>query len=139
MSSREVSSGVSEGSRAGWPDRIEVRGLQLMAVVGVLPEERTRAQPIEIDLDLESDLSAAGESDALDDTVDYGAVCDAVAEVVAAARPQLLERLAALTAEAVLAAQPRIDVVEVSIRKLRPPVAHAVASTGVRIARRRRS
>ena len=124
---------------SGPPDRIEVRGLRLVAVVGVLPEERERAQPIEIDLDLESDLSAAGESDALADTVDYGAVCDAVASTVAAARPELLERLAALVAEAVLAEQPGIDSVVVAIRKLRPPVAHAVATTGVRIARRRRS
>ncbi len=130
---------MSQGSDAGLPDRIEVRGLRLMAVVGVLPEERTRAQPIEIDLDLESDLSAAGESDALTDTVDYGAVCDAVAAAVAADRPELLERLAALVADAVLAAQPKIDAVVVSVRKLRPPVAHAVDSTGVRIARRRRS
>lgn len=126
-------------SEAGPPDRIEVRGLRLMAVVGVLPEERTRAQPIEVDLDLESDLSAAGQSDALDDTVDYGAVCDAVAAAVAADQPELLERLAALIADAVLAAQPRVDAVVVSVRKLRPPVAHAVATTGVRIARRRRS
>ena len=59
-------------------DRIELRGLRVMASVGVLPEERERAQPLELDLTLSCDLAAAGYSDALDDTVDYGAITDAV-------------------------------------------------------------
>jgi 7,8-dihydroneopterin aldolase/epimerase/oxygenase len=118
-------------------DRIEVRGLRLMAVVGVLPEARTRAQPIEIDLDLVADLSAAGASDELDHTIDYGAVCDQVAATVAGNRPQLLERLARLVADAVLSGDPRVDDVTVVVRKLRPPVAHPVASTGVRVTRTR--
>lgn len=121
------------------PDRIEVRGLQLMAVVGVLPEERVRAQPIEVDLDLLADLSAPGASDALEDTIDYGAVCDTVAATAAANRPELLERLVDLIAGDVLDCDPRIDGVTVTLRKLRPPVPHAVASTGVRVTRMRRS
>ncbi len=118
-------------------DRIELRGLRLVGIVGVLAEERTRAQPLEIDLDLTVDLSEAGASDALGDTVDYGAVCDALAEVVDQARPELLERLAVLLAEAVLALDARIAAVELSVRKLRPPVPHALASSGVRVTRSR--
>lgn len=119
-------------------DRIELRGLRLTAVVGVLPEERERAQPIEIDLDLDVDLTAAGESDALDDTVDYGAVCDLVAAVVAGEAPLLLERLAGRIAAGVLASDRRIDAVEVSVRKLRPPVPQDLATSGVRVRRRAR-
>ena len=122
---------------AGDSDTIELRGLALTAVVGVLPEERERAQPLELDLDLGVDVTAAGMSDALSDTVDYGAVCDRVAEVVATAEPLLLERLAALVAEAVLGMDTRIESLTVSIRKLRPPVPHPLASSGVRITRRR--
>lgn len=118
-------------------DRIEIRGLQLMAVVGVLPEERTRAQPIELDVDLDVDLSDAGASDLLEVTVDYGAVCDAVAAAVAADRSQLLERLAQEVADAVLACDERIAAVTLAVRKLRPPVPHQVRTTGVRITRRR--
>ena len=118
-------------------DRIELRGLHLMAVVGVLPEERTRAQPVEIDLDLVADLRPAGSSDRLDDTVDYGAVTEAVAAVVASSRPELLERLAELIAAAALGADGRITSVSVGVRKLRPPVAHQLASCGVRVRRAR--
>lgn len=118
-------------------DRIELRGLRLVGVVGVLPEERTRAQPLELDLDLSVDTSAAGASDALSDTVDYGAVCDVVAAVVAELEPELLERLAVAVAEAVLASDERIEAVELSVRKLRPPVPHDLASSGVRVRRSR--
>jgi dihydroneopterin aldolase len=118
-------------------DRIELRGLRLVAIVGVLPEERTRAQPLELDVDLAVDMSAAGASDALDDTVDYGAVCDTLARVADEARPQLLERLAVLLADAVLALDPRIGEVQLAVRKLRPPVPHALSSSGVRVTRGR--
>lgn len=121
------------------PDVIRLRGLTHSAVVGVLPEERTRAQPLTIDLDLHVDLSAAGVSDDLDDTVDYGAVCDTVARVVAASAPQLLERLAHQIATSILDLDQRIDVVQVSVDKLRPPVPHILDTSGVRISRRRTS
>lgn len=118
-------------------DRIELRGLRLVGIVGVLPEERTRAQPLELDVDLLVDTAAAGASDALEDTVDYGAVCDVLAAVVAELQPQLLERLAVVAAETVLASDGRIAAVELSVRKLRPPVPHALAGSGVRVRRAR--
>ena len=121
----------------GAPDQIELRGLRVVAVVGVLEEERDRAQPLEVDLSLAVDTSAAGLSDALADTVDYGAVCDVVGSVARTSEPLLLERLAALFAEAVLGLDGRITAVEVAVRKLRPPVPHDLASSGVRIVRRR--
>jgi dihydroneopterin aldolase len=117
-------------------DRIELRGLRVTTVVGVLPEERERAQPLELDLALSVDLSAAGVSDALGDTVDYGAVCDTAVARAVTTEPLLLERLAAVLAEAVLALDPRIEAVELAVRKLRPPVPHDLASSGVRITRR---
>jgi dihydroneopterin aldolase len=117
------------------PDRIELRGLQLVGICGALPEERDRAQPLEVDLDAEVDLRRAGESDDLAHTVDYGALCDVVAAIVGGGRPQLLEHLAAGIAEAVLAADQRITSVTVAVRKLRPPVPHALATSGVRITR----
>jgi dihydroneopterin aldolase len=118
-------------------DRIELRGLRLLAKVGVLPEERERAQPIEIDLDIATPLSAAGASDDLADTVDYGAVCDRVALVATAGHVVLLEHLAEVIAQGVLAVDARVEEVTVSVRKLRPPVAHELATSGVVITRTR--
>jgi 7,8-dihydroneopterin aldolase/epimerase/oxygenase len=118
-------------------DRIELRGLRVLARVGVLPQEKAADQPLELDLDLVVDLSAAGASDALADTVDYGAVCDAAVAAVRAGHVELLERLAAAVVESVLAADARIAGVELAVRKLRPPVPHDLASSGVRIVRSR--
>jgi dihydroneopterin aldolase len=119
------------------PDRIELRGLRMTGRVGVLPAERAADQPLEIDVDLVVDLAAAGASDALADTVDYGAVCDAVAAAVRAGHVDLLERLASRIADTVLAVDPRIAAVDLAVRKLRPPVPHDLATSGVRIVRGR--
>lgn len=107
----------------------------MVGVHGALPEEQDRAQPFEVDLDLHVDLAAAGASDALTDTVDYGAVTALAAAVVEGERHQLLERLAARIAEDVLAADARVAAVTVTVRKLRPPVPVDLASAAVRLTR----
>ena len=122
--------------RAG--DRIQLRGLRASGVHGVLPEERTRAQPFELDLDLAVDLAPSAASDRLADTVDYGAIAEIAAAVVSESAPRdLLESLAGSVADAVLGADPRIDAVTVTLRKLRPPLAVDVSTVGVAITRER--
>ena len=115
-------------------DRILITGLRELGVHGVLPEEQTRPQPFEVDVELTVDLSSAGESDSLDDTVDYSAVAEAVSRVVKSERYYLLERLATRIAE-VCRQDPRVQGVVVEVRKLRPPVPAEVAHVAVRIER----
>lgn len=128
--------GRGVGDAAG--DVIELRGLRALGRHGCLPEETERAQPFEVDLDVHLDLSAAGRSDDLGDTVDYGAVASAAADVVTGPPTALLERLAERIADEVLADQ-RVTAVTVVVRKLRPPVAVDLATAGVRVTRRRPS
>ncbi len=118
------------------PDLIELRGLTAPGICGALPEEQDRAQPLEVDVDIEADLTPAGASDDLDDTVDYGAVCELVERLITTERFRLLERLAERIAELILS-DDRVVGVTVSVRKLRPPVAQVLATSGVRITRRR--
>lgn len=115
-------------------DRVLISGLRVLGVHGVLPEEQTRAQPFEIDLELSVDLTGAGASDALADTVDYAAVADAAAAVVRDESYRLLERLATRIAE-VCRADDRVTAVVVTVRKLRPPVPLELDHVGVRIER----
>ncbi|MGH9063375.1 MAG: dihydroneopterin aldolase [Acidimicrobiales bacterium] len=119
------------------PDAILLRGLRVLGTHGALAEEQDRAQPFEVDLDIEADLGPAGRSDSLADTVDYGAVAGRVAQVVAGSRFRLLEALAGAVAEAVLAEE-AVEAVTVTLRKLRPPVPLDLTSAGVRVTRRRR-
>lgn len=127
----------SPGLLPGEGDRIELRGLRVLARCGVLPFEQQQDQPLEIDLDLLCDLRAAGDSDDLADTVDYGEVCSTVEQVAGGEPVALLERLAARLADAVLVLDTRITGVELAVRKLRPPVPQQLATSGVRIIRRR--
>lgn len=115
-------------------DRIEVRGLELLVYCGVLPEEQARKQPFLFDLDLYLDLSKAGESDDLAHTADYGRMVDVLAEKLDVERFALLEKMTTRVAELVFA-HSAVDEVTVTARKLRPPVAAHVDTTGVRIHR----
>jgi dihydroneopterin aldolase len=118
------------------PDLIQLRGLRAVGICGVLPEERERPQPFEVDLDIEIDLAPAGASDALDDTLDYGALSEMVVMVVEGSRCRLLERLAGLIAQSALA-DARVSAVTVSVRKLRPPVPVDLDTAGVTLRRTR--
>ena len=57
--------------------------------------------------------------------------------MVGAGHVVLLEHLAARLADAVLAADPRVGAATVWVRKLRPPVAFDLATSGVRVTRSR--
>src|SRR6202034_4258254 len=85
-------------------DAIVLRGLRVVGTHGVLPEEKRRAQPFEVDLELHVDLAPAAASARLEDTVDYAGVA-AAAESVVAGPPSydLLEALAGAVASAALA------------------------------------
>jgi len=117
-------------------DRIRIDALVVTTVVGVLPHEREIPQPLRIDLVISTDLSAAGISDDLGDTINYGAVAESVARVVRTSSDLLLERVAHRVAEVVLGFE-GVEAVEVSITKMRPPIPEQLDSTAVQIRRHR--
>jgi dihydroneopterin aldolase len=111
---------------------IVIAGLRELGVHGVLPEEQSRPQPFEVDVELDVDLGAAGASDDLEDTVDYSAVAEAVSRVVKNERFQLLERLATRIGE-VCRTDERVRAVTVTVRKLHPPVRAMLDHVAVRV------
>ncbi|HVT41813.1 MAG TPA: dihydroneopterin aldolase [Acidimicrobiales bacterium] len=118
-------------------DRIEIHDLRVTGVHGVLPEERERAQPFSVDIVAWVDTTAAQESDDLADTADYGALAQLASDIVGGRSYRLLEALAGRMASALLVSDARLEAVEVAVRKLRPPLALDVGSTGVRVRRTR--
>jgi dihydroneopterin aldolase len=113
-------------------DTILVRDLRVVAVCGVGDEERSRPQPLRVDLDVVLEGTDGAATDALDDTVDYGALCDVAAAALDEQQPRLLEAACELVGRAVLGADRRVAAVEVTVTKLRPPVPHDVATVGAR-------
>jgi dihydroneopterin aldolase len=119
------------------PPAIELRGLRVLGVHGALAEERARAQPFELDLDISGDFGAAAASDRLADTADYAVLAAQAAHVVATTTFWLLEALARAVGLALLEADARVQAVAVTVRKVRPPVALDLDSAGVRLVVRR--
>lgn len=114
---------------------LELRGLRLLGCHGLLPEERERSQPFEIDVDVRADIHRACTDDDIGGTVDYSKLCEAARRVVHGPHVDLLERLAELIAGEVAAVAPNAIEVEVVVRKLRPPVPYELATVGVRVRR----
>jgi dihydroneopterin aldolase/2-amino-4-hydroxy-6-hydroxymethyldihydropteridine diphosphokinase len=117
-------------------DRILIDDLRLLCVIGALPHEREAEQPLRVDLSIGADLRDAGTSDELDDTVNYGLVAERVVELATSSKHILLERLATDITDLVLGFD-RVDEVEVTLTKLRPPVPTPLGTTAVRISRTR--
>ncbi|MCD2194033.1 dihydroneopterin aldolase [Actinomycetospora endophytica] len=117
-------------------DRIELRGLRVRGHHGVFDHERRDGQDFVLDLVLWTDLTAAGASDDLADTVDYGALAEAAAAVVEGPPRSLIEAVAADVAAAVLS-DPRVAGVEVELHKPQAPIARPFDDVAVRITRSR--
>jgi dihydroneopterin aldolase len=117
------------------PDVILLEGIEVPAALGVSNAERRMRRPVAIDLEIEAPLAAAGRSDRLRDTVDYGEIYRVVEEVASARAHRLVEALAERIATALLSGFP-FEAVTVVVRKL-APVGGNVRHAGVRITRRK--
>jgi dihydroneopterin aldolase len=113
---------------------VEIRGLRVYAYHGVRDFERERGQVFVIDVWLACAPSAAQASDDLGDAVNYSAVCDRVSELATGGPYQLLERLAAVIADDLVARYP-LEGVRVRVAKPHAPVAHDVAEVAVTVER----
>jgi dihydroneopterin aldolase/D-erythro-7,8-dihydroneopterin triphosphate epimerase len=98
-------------------DKIYIRELVLGCIIGCFPEEREAKQDITINLCLETDLRKAGNSDDLNDTVDYKAIKQSIIKMVEASEYALIESIAERTAEICLADK-KVQRVTVTIDKL---------------------
>jgi len=115
-------------------DEIFIEGLRVDCLIGVYDHERDAPQPLQFDLRLRFDADARAASDALDDTIDYASVVDALRSVVSTRSDQLLETLAAACCR-FLADRFRPSRIELQINK--PQAAHALGCerVGVRLRR----
>ena len=102
-------------------DRIELRGLTVRGYHGVFEHERRDGQDFVIDLTVWVDLAVAAASDDLADTLDYGALAQRAAGIVAGPPRNLIETVSAEIAEEVMT-DPRVHAVEVVVHKPSAPI-----------------
>ncbi|WP_371177444.1 2-amino-4-hydroxy-6-hydroxymethyldihydropteridine diphosphokinase [Buchananella felis] len=116
-------------------DRITLKGISARGFHGVFEQEREEGQLFVADLVLEVDTRAAARSDELTETVDYGAVSEAVVAILAGQPVNLIETLASRVA-AVALRDERVHAVEVTIHKPEAPLSVPFDDVAVTIYRR---
>ena len=118
--------------REGPEVAIEVSGLSLFTHIGVTAAEREVGQRLVLDLRLEVGECDATVTDRVEDTVDYGQVCDTTNLVAQQRSYRTLERLCAAIADRLLEAYDAQSV-WVKAAKPEPPLALPVSEVSVEL------
>lgn len=113
-------------------DQISLRGLEVFAYHGVLPQEAIKGQIFLIDIDLFIDTLPAGSLDELSRTVDYGKLADDVVAVSSAERHDLIETLAHEIA-GVCMARDAVSGCAVTVHKPSAPIQHVFDDVSVTV------
>ena len=118
-------------------DCIFLRGIEVSACHGVLPEERTRPQRFVIDAEVWLETDDYARSDDYRRAVCYGAILNTIVEVVGGPHMSLIEALALAIVEELLRRFRPIDAVRITVHKPEAPLRGKFADVGVVLMRRR--
>lgn len=114
-------------------DTISLTGMSFYGYHGALSEERRIGQKFLIDVTLSLDLSRAGETDELADTVNYAEVFEIVRRLAEGEPFRLIEKLAGEINSSLLAAFPQISSVTTTVHKPSAPIAGIFADVSVKL------
>lgn len=103
-------------------DSIRLKNMQFFGRHGLFEAEAVLGQRFEVDLEVQLDLTPAGKSDRMEDSVHYGELYETVRGIVEDQRFNLLEALSHRIAEAVLDQDRRIHEAVVTVRKPGVPI-----------------
>ena len=116
-------------------DKISIRNLEVFGNHGVFPEETRLGQKFVIDADLYLDIRAAGTSDNLLESVNYGEVSHFVAKFLTQNTYKLIEAAAEQSASALLREYDRVRFVRLAIHKPWAPIGLPLEDVAVEIIR----
>src|SRR5579864_2661633 len=111
---------------------VEITGLSLYTHIGVSAAEREVGQRLLFDIRIDVGESDATETDRVEDTVDYGEVCQLVALVAQQRSHRTLERLCSTIADRLLADY-ELEGVGVKASKPEPPIPLTVDEVSVEV------
>jgi dihydroneopterin aldolase len=114
-------------------DKIFISELKVQTKLGVPEWERMTPQTVVLDIEISHDLSKAGKSDAIADTIDYGAIVTRIRETLAEHNFQLVEALAEHVCELIFK---EFGVKEITIKVSKPGILAGVKAVGVKIERK---
>jgi dihydroneopterin aldolase len=111
---------------------VEIRGLSIYTHHGVTEAEREIGQRLEVDVSFDVPDCDAVLTDRVEDTVDYGEVCDIVALAATERSYRTLERLCQVIGERLMESF-RCEQVRVRASKPEPPLPLAVSEVAVEV------
>jgi len=103
-------------------DKIRIKNMQFFAYHGILPSEAVTGQLFEVDLEVKGDWSVAGNSNNIDDAINYENLYEVVKEIVKGKRFNLLEALSEEVCSQILMRYSLTKKVKLSIRKPNVPI-----------------
>ncbi len=113
-------------------DSLEICGLKIDGIHGILHDEKLKPQTFEISGCLLGNLKRPAQSDNLQDTVDYSYLCDIARQIIGGPSKNLLETLAFEIAQniALYIAELSCHIwqVQITVEKVSPPVANLRAA-----------
>ncbi len=109
---------------------IQLKGIQLYAFHGVLPQETAVGANFYIDLKLKTDFTHAAQTDELEDTVSYAEVYEAIKKEMQTPS-KLLEHVCQRIAIRLFQDFPAIEALEIELTKENPPIGACGKSFGV--------
>ncbi|MCX7836247.1 MAG: dihydroneopterin aldolase [bacterium] len=118
-------------------DVLKLEGMRYRVRLGFLPEERYLGGEVRVNVSLFGDFQKAGNTDKIEDAVDYRKVVTIITEEVVHETFHLLETFAEKLAKHLLEALPQVQQVEVTVRKSQPPLPVILDGVEVTIRRKR--
>jgi dihydroneopterin aldolase len=115
-------------------DLLKISKMTFYAYHGLHNEEKLKGQQFEVDVIAKLDLTNAGHSDNLEDTIDVNLIYDLVEEIILEGDFNLLEAIAEHIAAALLD-KLKIEEVQVCVRKPHAPIRGISAGIEVEITR----
>ena len=116
-------------------DEIIISGLKVFAWHGVYEEEQEKGQNFIINAKFRLDTTTAGETDSLEDSVDYGKICLFINDFMRINRYNLLETVANQLARKLLAKFSQVQSVELEVEKPEAPIPVPIRTVSVKIER----
>jgi dihydroneopterin aldolase len=113
---------------------IVIENMEFYAFHGHYREEQIVGNRFIVDLEMETDMERAGQTDRLEDAADYQ-IAYRIVKVEMEKKSYLLENIATRILDSLYASLPGIKKATVRIRKMNPPLGGNIGSVGVTLSR----
>jgi dihydroneopterin aldolase len=119
-------------------DKITLKNMAFYGYHGMRPEEKSLGQRFYVDISLFLNLSEAGQSDNIHDTVNYAGIYEVVKQAVEGKPCRLIERLADGISCEIMKKYPKVIKIKTTIRKPLAPVPGPIDDVSVTVKRKRK-